>query len=92
MRYTVRVFSVKGGPSMPEAVHIPWQPIGGGRASEAIYDQLRELITSGVLKPGNTGTAMAPTCAMANWVMPQLGILALRMATLSPFLIPDATR
>ena len=38
---------------MPEAVHIPWQPIGGGRASEAIYDQLRELITSGVLKPGN---------------------------------------
>ena len=38
---------------MPEAVHIPWQPIGGGRASEAIYDQLRELITSGVLKPGD---------------------------------------
>ena len=34
---------------MPEAVHIPWQPIGGGRASEAIYDQLRELITSGTL-------------------------------------------
>ena len=38
---------------MPEAVHIPWQPIVGGRASEAIYDQLRELITSGVLKPGD---------------------------------------
>ena len=38
---------------MPEAVHIPWQPIGGGRASEAIYDQLRALITSGVLKPGD---------------------------------------
>ena len=38
---------------MPEAVHIPWQPIDGGRASEAIYDQLRELITSGVLKPGD---------------------------------------
>lgn len=38
---------------MPEAVHIPWQPIGGGRASEAIYDQLRELITSGALKPGD---------------------------------------
>ena len=32
---------------MPEAVHIDWQPIGDRRASEAIYEQLRELITSG---------------------------------------------
>ncbi len=40
---------------------------------------------SGVLKPGKTGTAMAPVCAMANWVIPQLGILALKIATLSPF-------
>ena len=38
---------------MPEAVHIDWQPIGEGRASEAIYGQLRALITSGVLKPGD---------------------------------------
>ena len=38
---------------MPEAVHIDWQPIGDGRASEAIYAQLRELITSGALRPGD---------------------------------------
>lgn len=38
---------------MPEAVHIDWKPIGEGRASEAIYTQIRELITSGVLKPGD---------------------------------------
>ena len=38
---------------MPEAVHIDWQPIGDRRASEAIYEQLRELITSGTLRPGD---------------------------------------
>ena len=38
---------------MPEAVHIDWQPIGDRRASEAIYEQLRELITSGALRPGD---------------------------------------
>ena len=38
---------------MPEAAHIDWQPIGDRRASEAIYEQLRELITSGALRPGD---------------------------------------
>ncbi len=38
---------------MPEAVHIDWRDIGEGRASEAIYEQVRDLITSGVLKPGD---------------------------------------
>lgn len=38
---------------MAEAVHIDWQPVGEKRASEAIYDQLRGLITSGELKPGD---------------------------------------
>ena len=38
---------------MPEAAHIDWQPIGDRRASEAIYEQLRELITSGTLRPGD---------------------------------------
>ena len=35
------------------SVHIDWQPIEGRRASEAIYEQLRQQITSGHLKPGD---------------------------------------
>ena len=35
------------------SVHIDWQPIEGKRASEAIYEQLRQQITSGRLKPGD---------------------------------------
>ena len=38
---------------MSSAVHIDWQPIKAKRASEDIYAQLRDLITSGVLKPGD---------------------------------------
>ena len=38
---------------MAEAVHIEWQSLGERRASEAIYEQLREMITSGKLKPGD---------------------------------------
>ena len=38
---------------MHNAVHIDWQPIKARRASEDIYAQLRDLITSGALKPGD---------------------------------------
>ena len=38
---------------MAEAVHIEWQSLGERRASEAIYEQLREMIASGKLKPGD---------------------------------------
>ena len=38
---------------MHNAVHIDWQPIKAKRASEDIYAQLRDLITSGALKPGD---------------------------------------
>lgn len=39
---------------MAEAVHIDWQPVSDDcRASEAIYQQLRQLITSGHLRPGD---------------------------------------
>ena len=34
-------------------VKIEWQPLKSKRASEDIYEQLRGLITSGVLKPGD---------------------------------------
>lgn len=39
---------------MAEAVQIRWEPVADDRrASEAIYDQLRRLITSGQLRPGD---------------------------------------
>lgn len=38
---------------MANPVQIDWQPVTAKRASEAIYEQLRHLITTGVLKPGD---------------------------------------